>query len=133
MTGADVIGGLLRGDDDITAIVPADRIKAGRLPDGIELPAILVRVVSLVDRHPLKRSNVVRSVARISVTVRADSYRDQGAVIKRIRAICSGRVGDFGDAKRVSILTAGLGPDVNGPGNTFEQTQDFRVSFDAQE
>jgi hypothetical protein len=31
----------------------------------------------------------------------------------------------------VSILTAGTGPDVAGPNDSYEQTQDFRVSFDA--
>lgn len=132
MTGADVVGGLLRADAALTTIVLAAQIKAGRLPDGVILPALLVRVVSLVDRQPLKRGGMVRSVARISVTVRAASYRDQGVVIKLVRACCAGRIGDFGDAKRVSILTVGLGPDVNGPGNSFEQTQDFRVTFDAQ-
>ena len=31
----------------------------------------------------------------------------------------------------MSVLTAGLGPDVIGPGSSFEQTQDFTVRFDA--
>lgn len=132
MTGADVVGELLRLDAALTGIVTETSIKLGRLPDGIVLPALLVRVVSLVDRQPLKHSTMVRSVARVGVTVRAASYRDQGIIIGMVRTCCAGRVGDFGDARRVSILTAGLGPDINGPGNSFEQTQDFKVSFDHQ-
>ena len=51
------------------------------------------------------------------------------------RVIAEGRhlTGDIGGALRVSILTAGLGPSLNGPGNSFEQTQDFRVSWDAED
>jgi len=131
MTGVTIIGALLRADASLLAVVPADRIKAGRLPDGVALPALLVRTVSSIDRQTLKRGVTVRTTDRVSVTVRAASYRDQRAVIEMVRAACAGRVGDIGGGSRVSILTAGTGPDVNGPANSFEQAQDFRVSFDA--
>ena len=66
------------------------------------------------------------------MTVRAASYRQQGEIIQLVRAAC---VRDFiatiEGAERVSVRTNGLGPDLIGPGNSFEQTQDFRVSFDA--
>lgn len=132
MTGGDIIGALLRADAAVAARVPESSIKGGRLPEAQPLPALLVRTVSLVDRQPLKRSGWVRSVARVAVTVRAASYRDQNEIIALVRMCCAGKTGDIGGAKRVSILTAGLGPDVNGPGGSFEQTQDFRVSFDAE-
>ncbi|HEY9581114.1 MAG TPA: hypothetical protein VIR65_14770 [Rhizorhapis sp.] len=133
MTGSDIIGALLREHQPLINVVPLANIKAGMLPEGQPLPALLVRTVSLVDRQPLKRGGWCRSVARIAVTVRAASYRDQGAIIALVRDCCRGRIGDIGGGTRVSILTAGLGPDVIGPGNSFEQTQDFRVSFDAEE
>lgn len=131
MTGVDIVGALLIGDDDLAEIVPNDRIKAAKLPDNVELPALLVRLVSSVERQPLKRGNVVRTTDRVSVTVRAANYRDQVALIRRARSICAGRTGTIAGAARVSILTAGTGPDVPGPADSFEQTQDFRVSFDA--
>lgn len=131
MTGISIVGTLLCEDAPLAQIVPDERIKAGRLPDGVTLPALLVRTISVVERHALKRVGWERVTARIAVTVRAESYRDQGAVIALVRACCAGRTGDIGGGTRVSIRTAGLGPDINGPGNTFEQTQDFRVSFDA--
>lgn len=129
MSGALIVGTLLREEADLTAIVLVDSIKAGRLPDGVVLPALLVRTVSETDRQPLKRQGWVRVTARVSVTVRAPSYRVQGEVIRLVRRI-AGRTGDFGGGTRVSILTAGKGPDVNGPADSFEQTQDFRVSFE---
>lgn len=131
MTGVDIVGGLLRAYQPLLTVVPAERIKAGVLPDGVALPALLVRLVSGVDAQPLKRTGWERRTHRVSVTVRAAAYRDQAAAIELVRACCAGRTGDIGGAARVSILTAGLGPDVDGPANSFEQTQDFRVSFDA--
>jgi len=131
MTGAEIIGALLRAYPALTAIVPATDIKGGRLPEGAVPPLLLVRVISLIDRHPLKRQGWERSTARIAVTVRAASYAQQGQIISIVRACCAGRTGNIGGGTRVAILTAGLGPDLDGPGNSFEQTQDFRVSFDA--
>jgi hypothetical protein len=132
MTGSDIIGALLREDVPVTERVAEASIKGGRLPEGVILPALLVRTVSVVDRQPLKRVGWVRQIARVAVTVRAASYRDQNEIIDLVKACCAGRTGDLGGARRVSILTAGTGPDVGGPGNSFEQTQDFRVTFDAQ-
>lgn len=131
MTGVDIVGALLRASAALAALVPPERMKAGRLPDGVPLPALLLRTVSSVERQTLRRVGTVRTIDRVAVTVRAANYRDQGIVIKLVREICAGQTGDVGGGKNVSILTAGLGPDINGPANSFEQTQDLRVSFDA--
>ena len=131
MSGVAIVGDLLRGYAQLLEVVPADRIKAGRLPDGVALPALLVRKVSSVDRQPLKRGADVRETERVSVTVRAKSYREQVAVIKLVRTCCAGKTGNLAGFARTSVLTAGTGPDIAGPGDSFEQTQDFRVSFDA--
>jgi hypothetical protein len=130
MTGVDIIGGMLRSYEPMAAIVVETSIKAGALPDNIVLPAVLVRSVGGADRQTLKRGNFVRVTERVSAAVRASSYREQVAVMKVMRAACAGITGDFGPAKRVSILTAGTGPDMRGPADSFEQTQDFRVSYD---
>jgi len=131
MTGVDIVGELLNSDEPLIAAVPAGQIKAGALPDGVVLPTLLVRMTSNVERQMLKRGATVRTIERISVTVRAASYRNQGAVMKLVVKACAGRTGSIAGADNVSVLTAGRGPDLRGPGNSFEQTQDFRVSFDA--
>lgn len=131
MTGVDIVGALLRADPAITVIVPIEQIKAGALPDGIPLPALLLRTVTSVDRQPLKRGQTRRTTDRTSVAVRAANYRDQGLIIKLIRTCCVGLTGDIGGGTGVSILNAGVGPDVGGPANSFEQTIDLRVTFDA--
>lgn len=133
MTGAGIVGALLLNPEPIEN-VPAGNIKAGRLPDNIALPALLVRTVSINEQLRLKRGPVVRTIERVSIAVRAGSYREQVALIRRIRSRCAGFVGDLtiGETvvRRIAVTLAGTGPDVSGPGNSFEQTIDLRVSFD---
>lgn len=131
MTGVDIVGSLLRADATLLEQVPVKSIKAGKLPDDVVLPALLIRLVSSVERQTLKRATTTRTIDRVAVTVRAASYRDQVAVIKLVKMACAGVTGDVGGGSGVSILSAGTGPDLNGPASSFEQTQDLRVSFDA--
>ncbi|WP_347271801.1 tail completion protein gp17 [Rhizorhabdus histidinilytica] len=131
MTGALIVTAVLRAASAVTAIVPEARIKAGRLPEDIQLPALVVRNISSVERRTLTREATIRTTDRVSVAVRAASYRDQGAIIRLVRSACAGLTGDIGGGSSVAIINAGTGPDVAGPGNSFEQSQDFLVSFDA--
>lgn len=131
MTGTDIIGALLREDPDVIGLIPVDRIKAASLPDGVELPVLLVRTISSVELQVLKRKATTRTFDRVAVAVRAANYRDQKAAIRLVKTCCAGKVGNIGGGQSVSILTAGTGPDLRGPGDSYEQTIDFRVSFDA--
>ena len=130
MSGTAIMSALLLADAWFAAAATENRIKEDRLPDGVALTAFLLRTVSAVDSNMLKRTGFVRTTERVAITVRAASVRDRKAAIKRLRTVCAGRTGDHAGCRRVSVLTAGLGPSVVGPGDSFEQTQDFRVSFD---
>lgn len=130
MTGAELAAILLRADTTVTARVPQAHIKLGALPEGAPLPALLVRTVSSSPAQFLRRGSMQRETARVSVLVRAASYREQVAIMKAVRRCCADWTGDMAPAERVAILAAGDGPDVIGPSNSFEQTTDFRVSFD---
>lgn len=130
MSGADIIGALLRDDAAVTGKVVEANIKGGMLPENAPLPSLLVRVISTVDRQPLKRVGWVRTTDRVSVTTRAATYRDQKDIIRLVRLCCLGRTGDIGGGARVAITSAGAGPDLIGPGSSFERAHDFRVSFD---
>ncbi len=131
MNGVNIVGALLLADAELLALVPAARIKAGMLPDNVTLPALLVRSTSSVERQSLRRTTATRTTDRISVTVRASNYREQEAIIRRVKNCCAGKTGSIGGASSVAVLTAGKGPDVLGPATSFEQTQDFKVSYDA--
>jgi hypothetical protein len=130
-TGASIVGMILRDDVNFVALIPAEQMKLGALPDNIALPASLIRTISMNERQKLVRKGLTRMIDRVSVTVRASSYREQVRLIRLIREGCAGKVGDIGNGKNVSILAAGTGPDLRGPGDSFEQSQDFRVSYDA--
>lgn len=131
LEGSDILGALMTIDAALLAVVPLAQMKAGRLPDGTPLPAILARTISSVDRQPLTRGALVRRTDRVAVTVRARSHRERKIIIALLRTCCAGRTGNLGGGLNVSILTAGMGPDLNGPADSFEKTQDFKVSFDA--
>ncbi len=131
MSGVDIIGALLTADAALTALVPADRIKGGALPEQAPLPAVLVRSVSLVERPKLRREGTTRVIERVAVAVRANSYAEQRAVMQAVRDACAGFVGAIAGCSAVTVRADGRGPDLRGPGGSFEQSQDFRVAFDA--
>ncbi len=129
MTGVDIIGELLLAYGPLLAEVPAERIKAGKLPANTPLPALLVKTTSNIERPFLKDGPTISAVDRVTVTVRAASYDDQLRILDLATAACRNRRGAIAGAAKVSVRTAGRGPDLSGPGDSFEQAQDFRVSF----
>lgn len=132
MSGALAVTQLLTDAPALANRDPAASIALGRADTGAGLSLLLVRTVSSVERQPLKRAGWVRRTERVSVAIRAASYREQKALLEIVNAVCVGPKGDvLSTARNVSILSAGVGPDVDGPGDSFEQTHDFRVSFDA--
>jgi len=132
MTGSEIIGAQLRGNLALTTVVRAGAIKGGRLRDDEALPVVLVRSISIVDRQTLALEEKVRVTERVSVTVRASSYRDRATIMKLLRT--AGRAGlvipAMDAATNISVLTAGAGPELNGPNDSYERNQDFTVSYD---
>ncbi|MGR6329212.1 hypothetical protein ACU5AX_09110 [Sphingomonas sp. XXL09] len=130
MTGADIVGALLRDYAALVEEVPIERIKGGRLPANIALPALLVRTISSAERQRLRRGDTTRTNDRVSVTVRASSWDEQIRILDLVVEACADRTGSIEGATNYAVLTAGRGPDMDGPGDSFEQAQDFRASFD---
>jgi hypothetical protein len=130
ITGVSILGSVFLATPDLMTIVPEPQMKGGRLPQGISLPAILLRTVTSIEVQRLKRGTVKRMIDRTAVTVRTASYREQQQLIAMVRSIGGNRTGDIGGAWRVAIRTAGAGPDLDGPGDSFEQTTDFRISYE---
>lgn len=131
ISGAGIIGELLRTHAALTAHVPVAHIKRGRLADDAALPTLVVAEVSQIERQTLKRGALVRTVDRVSVTGRFESDRQRAEIMQMVKDACAGWRGDMGALSSISVLTAGRGPDLNGPGNSFEKTQDFKVGYDA--
>lgn len=131
MSGVTIIAALIEAHAPLLAMVPLPQIKAGRLPDRTPMPSMLIRHVSMVERTTLRRGAMVHTIERVSVAVRASEYRQPTEILKLVRAACAHKTGAIAGFTNVAVLTAGTGPDLNGPNDTFERTQDLRVSFDA--
>lgn len=131
MSGTTIIGALLLDHAPLGAVVAAVAIREDRLPDGIALPALLVREISSVEWQALTPGAAVPTTDRVAVAVRAGSSRERKAIMKLVRAACRGKIGTIAGFANVAVLTAGAGPAVTGLADSFEQTQDFRVAFDA--
>ncbi|QQV76527.1 hypothetical protein H5J25_13850 [Sphingomonas aliaeris] len=130
MTGDEIVGTMLRECASLTALVEAQNIMLDELPDSATIPNLLVTSVSSVDRQQLERGSSVRVTERVAVKVRANNSQERREIIRLVRKCCAGMIGAIGGGANVAILTAGQGPNLRGPGNSFERTQDFRVSFD---
>lgn len=132
MNGAEIMGAIFRADTPLTAEVREGAIKGGRLRDDEALPVLLVRSISIVDRQTLAWEDRVRVTERVSATLRAASYRERATIMPLVRS--AGRAGlvipVMGDATNISVLTAGGGPELNGPNDSYERNQDFTVSYD---
>ncbi|MBY9062302.1 hypothetical protein K7957_05080 [Sphingomonas yunnanensis] len=133
MSGAMIVGALLRRHAPLTALVAPKWIKLGELPEGAPVQAVLIRSISLLDTHFLKAGTMQHSIERVAVLVRAETYREQVALLQLVRAACRGFTGALEgvEAERIAVHTSGLGPDLRGADASFQRTQDFRVSFDA--
>lgn len=130
MNGDDIVGAMLIEYAPLTAVVAVTGIKTVAIPDNTPLPNLLITVVSSVDRQPLRRGSFVRVKDRVQVKVRAQNHEERREVIRLVRKCCAGMTGAIGGGVNVAILTAGQGPDLRGPGNSYEKAQDFSVSFD---
>lgn len=129
--GAGIVGALLRSYAPLTGLVALSSIKRSRLPDSVKLPALVVAEVSQIERAPLVRGASVRTVDRVAVTGRFESDRQRTQIMQMVKDACAGKVGTIAGMMNVAIRPAGRGPDLDGPGDSFEKTQDFRVSYDA--
>lgn len=129
MTGEDIVAELLRAREPIVELVPLAQIQIGRLPTA-DLPALLITTTSSDDRSALKRGGTIHTVDRVSVTVKARSHRQRKQIIGLVGAIAADFIPTIAGLTRASVQLAGRGPDLDGPGDRFERTQDFRVSFD---
>ena len=130
MNGVNVIGDLLRASADITAVVPAERIRAGALPQQTAIPAIVVESISLNDRNILQPGDTRMVRERVQVTVLAPNYRQKNDILRLVRKVCADRRANLSSQSDVVVLTDGAGPDFMADDASFwMQNQDFSVSY----
>lgn len=129
MTGAEIIGSLLLNHLPLLAVVPLAGIKADRLDEPTPIPALLVTDISFRQRRTLRRGEQVRVTERIRVTVRAKTADQRRQVMELVWSCCSDWTGNMDGVTGIAVLEDGRGPGLVGVGNSFEQAQDFLVSY----
>lgn len=110
MDGCAIILQLLRGDVNVIALVPEDRIMGGVLPAGTDLDAIAINCVSSIDRNILAPGANRHVKERVEVTAKAADYPRLQAVLRAIKTACADFIGSAADLTNVTVHTAGAGP-----------------------
>lgn len=130
MDGVAAVKQLLHADGTLTALVPAARIQAGALPQGITLPALALESISKVDRN-IPAPGADRHVSeRVQVTVLAKTYPSQKEIMRAVRHAVADKFPTVSGLVNVTVHTDGSGPDlINDDASIRIQTQDFRVTY----
>jgi hypothetical protein len=121
---------LLANNAGVTAVVPADRIMAGILPQGIALPALAVTHVSTLRKNYVAETAVDWCTSRVQVTGMASTYPALKALMALVRAALPRSRGNV-DGVAVDAIVSDLeGPDFRDDAEgIFMQSHDFQVTF----
>lgn len=111
MSAVKVIRYLLANNSPLNVVVPADKIMAGKLPQGIVLPAISIMHIVTTRRRQVRPTTTEFCTSRIQVTVNAPNYPDMSAVLLLIRAALPNTKGLVAGVKLDCILPDSDGPD----------------------
>lgn len=121
---------LLAQNAALTAVVPADRIAAGRLGPKTALPAVTIAHISTSRRQVVKNGPTQFCTSRVQVTVHAKAYPDQDAVQRLVRRALPPTRGLVAGVDLDSIQDGGTGPDIiDAAADIYMGTDDFIVTF----
>ena len=129
MSAAFIMRALLAAHAPLTALVPAARIVAGRVPEGA-LPAIGVSEIGGNEQDTVARAGNSLITSRVQVTVYATSYPQQKAILKAAKLGAGVFTGTIAGYAVRSVLREAIGPDLGDSTiPTYEQSRDFKVTY----
>lgn len=125
---------LLVGAAAVTAISPADRIMAGTIKQGTELPALSIVHISTVPIGAIDAQAEYSLVtSRVQVTGMAKDYPGVKTLLRAVRKACNYESGILAGIEVTSIVRDTVGPDQENPdAGICMQTMDFKVTFHEQ-
>lgn len=132
MSAVAIMRALLQAHTPLTALVPAARIFAGKIPQEAPLPAISIEEISGYEQGTIARlQETSMQRRRVQVTVCAMSYASQKAIHTACALGPGVHRGTYVGFKALSVLPAGVGPDMNklDDDGIYEQSRDFMVTF----
>lgn len=131
MSAIKVIRALLVAHAPVLALVPAVRIVAGTVPQGMPLPAIGLSEISRVELPTVSLGQrAVQVTARVQVTVHARAYPEQKAVLQAARLGPGTHTGTVDGVEVRSVMRDVVGPDMtDDEADIYQQSRDFKVVF----
>lgn len=131
MSGPRVIVALLKADAAFLAMVPAEGIHAGEVPQSASLPAVAYASVSTVQRPTIAGVEPMLLVdERMQITAAASSYPAKKAVLDAVRLAIDRQRGLIAGVRVRGVRHAGVGPDLdNTETSVFTQSIDFFVTY----
>jgi hypothetical protein len=130
MSDVHVTRYLLANNTALTAVVPAARIMAGVLPEGIALPAIAVTHVSTLRKNFVAETQVDWCTSRVQVTAMAGTYPDVKSILALVRAALPRSRGLVDGVQVDAIVSDVEGPDFrDDEEGIFCQSHDFVVTY----
>ena len=131
MSAIKVIRALLAAHAPVLALVPAARIVAGTVPQGMPLPAIGLTEISRVELPTVSLGQrAVQVTARVQLTVHASTYPDQKAVLQAARLGPGAHTGTVAGVEVRSVMRDVVGPDMaDDEAGVYQQSRDFKVVF----
>jgi hypothetical protein len=121
---------LLANNAGVLAVVPADRIMAGILPQGIALPALAVTHVSTLRKNFVEETTVDWCTSRVQVTGMASTYPALKALMALVRAALPRSRGTVDGVAVDAIVSDIEGPDFRDDAEgIYMQSHDFVLTF----
>lgn len=131
MSAVRVIRALLIAHAPVVALVPPERIVGGDLAQGTPLPAITLSEASRVEMSTVSLAQrAVQVTARVQVTVHAQSYSQQKALLQAAKLGPGAHTGAVDGVQVRSVMRDVVGPDMkDAAASIYEQSRDFKVVF----
>ena len=130
MSGVEILGEIFAAAGTLVAVVPADQMFGGVIPQGAQLPALELKTISIVQLKTLGKGARRRVMERVQATVFARDYAEQKQIIRLVRNAADGQIGDFAGATDVDVQLDSTGPDfVSEAPVMWMASQDFMVSY----
>ena len=131
MSSVKVMRALLLAHAPVAALVAADKVFAGTIPQGVALPAIGIKEIGSSELATVSLGQAaVLITSRVQVTVLAKSYPAQKALLLAAKLGPGAHSGQIAGVMVRSVIRDAVGPDLSDDAaGIYEQSRDFKVTF----
>lgn len=131
MSAVKVMRALLLAHAPLVALVAAENVMAGTIPQGAVLPAIGIKEIGSSELATVSLGQAaVLVTARVQVTVLAKSYPAVKALLQAAKLGAGAHTGMVAGVQVRSVIRDAVGPDLSDDdAGIYEQSRDFKVAF----